>query len=86
MAWTIKCSDCDRETEPMIYTGSWVMGKKPPLRRQGMTWEATVKLLRNTRHPFYLRLNPVLKDAGFDAFVQEPRDCGNAGRRALPVA
>ena len=33
-------------------------------------WVATQKLPRSPGHPFYERLNQVLENAGFDAFVE----------------
>jgi transposase len=34
-------------------------------------WVATTDLPRNPGRPFYQRVNPVLDDAGFDAFVEQ---------------
>ena len=34
-------------------------------------WIPTSDLLRSTAHPFYHRLNRILDNAGFDAFVEE---------------
>ena len=46
------------------------MGKKPSAGRQRGMWVATQKLLRSPGHPFYERLNRVLDQADFDAFVE----------------
>ena len=46
------------------------MGKKRTRNRQTSMWVATVDLPRSAGHPFYDRLNRVLDDAGFDAFVE----------------
>jgi transposase len=45
------------------------MGKRR--RRQASMWVATTDLPKSAAHPFYERLNRVLDDAGFDAFVEE---------------
>ena len=36
-------------------------------------WVASADLSRSAGHPFYERLNRVLDDAGFDAFVEVQR-------------
>ena len=46
------------------------MGKKRTRDRQTTLWVATADLPRSAGHPFYERLNRVLDDAGFDAFVE----------------
>ena len=46
------------------------MGKKRKRNRQASMWVATSDLPRSAGHPFYKRLNRVLDDAGFDAFVE----------------
>jgi transposase len=45
------------------------MGKRRR-RRQTSMWVATADLPQSAGHPFYQRLNRVLDDAGFDAFVE----------------
>ncbi|HEX3125789.1 MAG TPA: transposase [Thermoanaerobaculia bacterium] len=45
------------------------MGKKKG--RQGGLWIATSDLARSPGHPFYERLNRLLAEHGFDAFVEE---------------
>ncbi|MPY91336.1 MAG: hypothetical protein GEU99_25920 [Luteitalea sp.] len=47
------------------------MGKRRRRHRQTTMWVATSDLPRTAAHPFYERLNRVLEDAGFDAFVEE---------------
>ena len=47
------------------------MGKQRRRARQSSMWVATADLPRSAGHPFYERLNRVLDEAGFDAFVEE---------------
>ena len=47
------------------------MGKQRKRDRQASMWVATEDLPKSTGHPFYARLNRVLDDGGFDAFVEE---------------
>ena len=47
------------------------MGKRHRRARQPSLWVASTDLPRSAGHPFYQRLNRVLDDAGFDAFVEE---------------
>ena len=47
------------------------MGKKRTRDRQATMWVATADLPKSAGHPFYERLNRVLDDAGFDAFVEK---------------
>ena len=49
------------------------MGKKRTRDRQATMWVATADLPQSAGHPFYERLNRVLDDAGFDAFVEKQR-------------
>jgi transposase len=63
------------------------MGKKKG--RQGGMWIATSDLARSPGHPFYERLNRLLAEHGFDAFVEE--QCRGfyaerLGRPSLPPA
>ncbi len=46
------------------------MGKKRMRDRQATMWVATEDLPKSAGHPFYERLNRVLDEAGFDAFVE----------------
>ena len=46
------------------------MGKQRRRARQSTMWVATADLPRSAGHPFYERLNRVLDEAGFDAFVE----------------
>ena len=39
-------------------------------RGRGTMWVPTADLPKSAGHPFYERLNRVLEDAGFDAFVE----------------
>ena len=47
------------------------MGKQRRRARQSSMWVATADLPRSAGHPFYERLNRVLDEVGFDAFVEE---------------
>ena len=47
------------------------MGKRSPRGRQPSMWVASAELPRSAGNPFYERLNRVLDEAGFDAFVGE---------------
>jgi transposase len=62
------------------------MGKKKG--RQAGLWIATSDLVRSPGHPFYERLNRLLAEHGFDAFVEE--QCRSfyverMGRPSLPL-
>ena len=46
------------------------MGKRRRRARQPSMWVASADLPRGGGHPFYERLNRVLDEAGFDAFVE----------------
>ena len=46
------------------------MGKRPAARQGSPLWVTTADLPTNAGHPFFERLNRVLEDAGFDAFVE----------------
>ena len=46
------------------------MGKKRTRDQQATLWVATGDLPKSAGHPFYERLNRVLDEAGFDAFVE----------------
>ena len=48
------------------------MGKRRRRARQKTMWVATADLPQSAGHPFYQRLNRLLDDAGFDAFVETP--------------
>jgi transposase len=47
------------------------MGTRKQQERQEGFWVATADLPRSAGHPFYERLNELLEEAGFDAFVEE---------------
>ncbi len=47
------------------------MGTRKQQERQEGLWIATAELPRSGGHPFYERLNALLEEAGFDAFVEE---------------
>ena len=46
------------------------MGKRPAARQGSPWWVTTADSATNTGHPFFERLNRVLEEAGFDAFVE----------------
>ena len=46
------------------------MGKRRYRARQTALWVPTSTLPRSAAHPFYQRLNRILEEAGFDAFVE----------------
>ena len=63
------------------------MGKRRRRARQASMWVPTSELPRSAAHPFYRRLNRILDDAGFDAFVET--QCAKCyapvmGRPSLP--
>ena len=49
------------------------MGRRTKQRRQEALWIAHTELPRTVAHPFYERLNRLLEERGFDAFVE--RQC-----------
>ena len=49
---------------------AWRWGHVAAGTRQGTMWVPTADLPKSAGHPFYERLNRVLDDAGFDAFVE----------------
>lgn len=54
----------------MYYTLRMAMGKRKRRLRQASMWIATSDLPMTAAHPFYDRLNRILDDAKFDAFVE----------------
>lgn len=46
------------------------MGKQKSEPQQGNMWIATQDLPRSASHPFYERLDQILKEAGFDTYVE----------------
>ncbi|MDA1094731.1 MAG: transposase [Acidobacteria bacterium] len=62
------------------------MGKRRTHGRQSTLWVATGDLPTSAGHPFYARLNRVLDEAGFDAFVEAqcaPCYAATVGRPSL---
>jgi len=47
------------------------MGTRRKRRRQESLWISVAELPSTAAHPFYQRLNDILDDAGFDAFVEQ---------------
>ena len=47
------------------------MGKRPAARRASPMWVETSNLPTSDGAPYFERLNRVLADSGFDAFVEE---------------
>ena len=46
------------------------MGKRPGARQASPMWVNTEDLPTSDGHPFFERLNRVLEESGFDAFVE----------------
>ena len=46
------------------------MGKRPAARQGSLLWVTTADLATNAGHPFFERLNRVLEEVGFDAFIE----------------
>lgn len=62
------------------------MGRRKEERQQEL-WIATGSLPRTPQHVFYEKLNKLLAEAGFDAFVEElctPFYVANTGRESIP--
>ena len=55
---------------PESYTVGMAMGTHCGRTRQATMWAPTADLPKSAGHPFYERLNRVLYEAGFDAFVE----------------
>ncbi len=56
-------------------------------REQQDLWVATCDLPKSPGHPFYSKLNRLLDDAGFDAFVEnvcQPSYANGRGRPSIP--
>ena len=60
------------------------MGKRPAARQASPMWVTTADLPTNAGHPFFERLNRVLEEAGFDAFVEELCAAFYAARMGRP--
>ena len=58
------------------------MGKRK--HRQGSIWVSTAELPQSPGHPFYERLNGILDEAGFDAFVEKRCERFYAGKVGRP--
>jgi hypothetical protein len=54
----------------MYYTSFMSMGKRKR-ERQPMMWVPTTELPTTVSHPFYRRLNQLLREHGFDDFVED---------------
>ena len=69
------------------------MGKRPSARQATPMWVNREDLPKSSGHPFFVRLNRILTESGFDAFVERlcsrpsssPRSCGSTGSRRLLV-
>ena len=55
--------------DPLSYTLSMAMGKRKRARQSTM-WVATADLPTAASHPFYARLNQLLREQGFDDFAE----------------
>ena len=63
------------------------MGKRPGARQASPMWVNTEDLPTSDGHPFFERLNRVLEESGFDAFVEglcEAFYACRLGRPSLP--
>jgi transposase len=62
------------------------MGKRRRRPKQASMWVATHDLPRSAAHPFYARLNQILDEHGFDAYVESlcQRFYADDGRPGLP--
>ena len=60
------------------------MGKRPVARQASPLWVETVDLPTSDGHPFFERLNRVLEDCGFDAFVEGLCSAFYAARMGRP--
>ena len=62
------------------------MGKRKRHAKQASMWMATQDLPRTAAHPFYTRLNQILDQHGFDAYVEDlcQRFYADEGRPGLP--
>ena len=69
---TAEISPLNRSSDraALYYTVRMAMGKRKRRARQTSMWVATQDLPRSVAHPFYRRLNRVLDEAHFDAFVE----------------
>jgi hypothetical protein len=59
------------------------MGKRKR-ERQTTTWNPTSNLPTAASHPFYRRLNPLLREYGFDDFVEAQCACFYAETMGRP--
>ena len=46
------------------------MGKKPAARQPSPMWVTAADLPKSAGHPLFERLNRILEESGFDAFVE----------------
>ena len=60
------------------------MGKRPAARQASPMWVDTSDLPTSDGHPYFERLNRVLADSGFDAFVEELCSAFYADRLGRP--
>ncbi len=54
----------------MSYTACMAMGKRPAARQAPPMWVHSEDLPTSDGHPFFERLNRILEESGFDAFVE----------------
>ena len=66
------------------YTSSMSMGKRTRDRQPTM-WVLTTELPTAVSHPFYRRLNQLLREHGFDDFVEAQCAGFYAESRAVPA-
>ena len=58
----------DRTARPTLH--GMAMGKRPGARQASPMWVNTEDLPTSDGHPFFARLNRILEESGFDAFVE----------------
>ena len=67
-----------------VHLTAMAMGKRPAARQASPMWVDTADLPTSDGHPFFERLNRVLEEAGFDAFVEELCAAFYAARMGRP--
>ena len=57
-------------SQHLLYTACMAMGKRPAARQAMPMWVHSEDLPTSDGHPFFERLNRILEESGFDAFVE----------------
>jgi hypothetical protein len=66
------------------YTLRMAMGKRKPMRQPAL-WVTTTDLPTAASHPFYRRLNQLLREQGFDDFAEAFPPGSTPTRWAVPA-